>query len=212
MRILQRVQQLAGDVRGDAKSTLVVVDERQHRSELEQVDAVDPLHDQIAAIVLFAFIEHLDDVRVAEHGGELGLAAEHPPIALLTHIVIGQELDGDEFGALAPQRPASDPDLGHAATAEAPHQLVLTDHGTRLGMLNHCLFTHDPHNLTEAVQYFNRPGTFDDAPSSHDIGIFGSRLMSRSCNRSMRSIYATESHNIRDSMALLGTALRIVDA
>ena len=119
-------QDLADDVGDDVELELLAL-LAQARREAAQIEAVDPLHDQVAATLVLADVEDLDDVGVGQHHRQAGLVDEHPPVKRLAREVRGQELDGHGLARASHVAASTHPDLGHPARGNSAHERVWTN-------------------------------------------------------------------------------------
>ena len=86
--------------------------------------AVDVLHDDEDAAVLFADFVNRADIGMVERGGGLGLVNQPLRRLMIAVPPLGQHLDGNfspEFAVLREK------DLSHAARAELPEDSVMAD-------------------------------------------------------------------------------------
>ena len=86
--------------------------------------AVDVLHDDEDAAVLFADFVNGADIGMVERGGGLGLVDQPLPGLIIAVPPLGQHLDGHFAPECAVFR---EKDLSHAAGAELPKDSVMAD-------------------------------------------------------------------------------------
>ena len=112
---------------GDSFSLLAVLE------QLPGVHAVDELHrDEVVVLDLSELVD-VDDVRVRELRGELGLAEEHLHEVRRVGEVRQDALDRDaSIEALEPAL-LGEEHLGHAAARDAPEQDVLAEPNACVG-------------------------------------------------------------------------------
>ncbi|PRP90030.1 hypothetical protein ENSA5_68620 [Enhygromyxa salina] len=131
--VIEGAQDLADDVgRNMQRQPLAALP--QHRVELREVDAVDPLHGHEALALALARVEHLHDRRVVEQRRQPRLVEEHLAILglLAGHRV--EHLERHGLANVADDRALRHPDLGHAAGADLAMEriraqlFVLFDH------------------------------------------------------------------------------------
>ena len=95
--------------------------------QAQEVDALDVLHGQEVGGPDLSVAEGLDDVRVVQVDGDLGLVLEH--LAELRRL--GQRrmdlLDDEDLGQALRERLAREEHLGHAARAEAADELIFSE-------------------------------------------------------------------------------------
>src|SRR5204862_5411707 len=83
--------------------------------------ALDVLHDDVGTVLVHADVEHLDDIRVIEPGGEASLAREALAHLVIPGEVVGEQLDRDLAVEL---EVAGAIDRGHPSVAEPVLELV----------------------------------------------------------------------------------------
>ena len=131
---------------------------------LPQVDALQVFHHQERVVVVVGpDVGHVDDVRMADAGGEPGLA--HEASARLRHGGQGgaHRLDGDALADLQVERLVDGP---HAALAHQPHDLVLPQHragGERPPRPAFPLSPHDDGVKNKAEPYVSKAGLPEEA-------------------------------------------------
>ena len=82
---------------------------------LLQCYAVDQFHDDILQIVVMAYVEDRDYIRVREHSDSMGLGSKPAFELLVLHILVLQDLDGDKSVEAVVYGPV---DPGHSALAD----------------------------------------------------------------------------------------------
>ena len=105
--------------------------------QLAGMDAVHELHrDEVIGVDLPEVVD-VDDVRMAQLGGELGLAEEHLEEVRRVREVREDALDGDPtIEAFEPLLLGKE-DLGHPAAGDPPQKDVLTEADAALGGRGH---------------------------------------------------------------------------
>ena len=137
VRVLERVEQLAHDVRDHPQPPGLVVDEAKRRLQLEQAHPIDPLHHEVPSPVVLALVEDLHDVDVGQERREIDLGLEHALEARIAQVGIGDHLDGHELVGPALARPSREPHLGHPAHADATDERVASEASTGLEGVGH---------------------------------------------------------------------------
>ena len=139
--VVERVEHLRGDEHADGDGQAHVL-LRRGAQQGQAVEAVDELERDEVLAVLLAEVRDLDDLRVDELRGQLGLVDEHRDEGLVRRQVRQDALDDEQLLEAVGREDLRVEDLGHPASREALNQRVAPELRGKT-----CLLSLDRHQI-----------------------------------------------------------------